>query len=143
MVENKVNVLIRISESNLSKAQKRFEDSEFDSVVFHASMAVETAADAMILRLGGDEARDHRAISGLAVVIRQVKPELLQKHEYLKLIEKGRNIQREVVYTRYPVSVAGKWITPMEYYDQENALTILNDAKFICEIIRKYLTDSS
>ena len=62
MAESKVSVLMRISKANLTKAEKRFKESEFDSAVFHASMAVETAANAMILRLGGSEARDHRAI---------------------------------------------------------------------------------
>jgi len=143
MVESKVSVLMRISKANLAKAEKRFEDSEFDSAVFHASMAVETAANAMILRLGGSEARDHRAISGLASVLRQVKPELLQKFEYRQLIEKGLDIQREVVYTRYPISTGGKWVTPMEYYTREKAQAVIENAKLVCGIIENYLEENN
>jgi HEPN domain-containing protein len=73
-------------------------------------MAVESAANALILELGGAEAKNHRAISGLSEVLRRVKPELLRKEEYGKLIETGREIQREVVYARYPLMVAGKWV---------------------------------
>ena len=60
MVESKVEVLLKVSEVNLARAEKRFEAGEYDSAVFHASMAVESAANAMILKLGGDEAKDHR-----------------------------------------------------------------------------------
>ena len=60
MVESKVEVLLRVSEVNLARAKKRFSAGEYDSAVFHASMAVESAANAMILKLGGDEAKDQR-----------------------------------------------------------------------------------
>lgn len=62
----------------------------------------------MILRLGGDEAKDHRAISGLAAVMRRVKPELLRGERYAQLIERGREMQRELAYPRYPLKLAGK-----------------------------------
>src|SRR4030065_941433 len=81
---------------------------EYDSAVFHASMAVESAANAMILELGGDEAKNHRAISGLAAVLRRVKPELLREERYVQLIEKGRGIQREVVNAGYSLKGRGK-----------------------------------
>jgi HEPN domain-containing protein len=142
MVESKISVLMRISKANMAKAEKRFDELEFDSAVFHASMAIETAANAMILRLGGSEARNHRAISGLASVLRQVNPELLQKFEYRQLIEKGSDIQREVVYTRYPISTGGKWVTPMEYYTREKAQTVIENAKLVCGIIEKYLQEN-
>jgi HEPN domain-containing protein len=115
MVESKVEVLLKVSEVNLARAEKRFEAGEYDSAVFHASMAVESAANAMILELGGDEAKDHQAISGLASVLRRVKPELLRDDKYVQLIDKGREIQREVVYARYPLKADGRWVTPMEY----------------------------
>jgi len=139
MVESKVEVLLRVSEVNLARAEKRFEAGEFDSAVFHASMAVESAANAMILKLGGDEAKSHRAISGLAVVLRRVKPELLREEKYVQLIERGREMQREVVYARYPLKVAGKWVTPMEYYTQEKARGVIDNAKFVVEGIKTYL----
>ncbi|MGA2308582.1 MAG: hypothetical protein ABSG57_03410 [Candidatus Bathyarchaeia archaeon] len=84
-------------------------------------MAVESAANAMILELGGDEAKDLQAISGFAVVLRRVKPELLMKDEYVQLIDKGREIQREVVYARCPLK--GGWQVGDSYgilYSREN-----------------------
>lgn len=139
MGESKVEVLLKICGVNLSRAEKRLEAGEYDSAVFHASMAVETAANAMIILLGGDEAKDHRAITGLAAVIRRVKPQLLREERFVQLIDRGRRIQREVVYTRYPLKVDGKWVTPMEYYTQEKAEEIVNHAKFITQEIKKYL----
>jgi HEPN domain-containing protein len=141
MAESKVEVLLRVSEVNLARAEKRFETGEYDSAVFHASMAVESAANAMILRLGGDEAKDHRAISGLAAVLRRVKPEFLRQEEWAQLIAKGRNIQREVVYTRYPLKVAGKWITPDEYYTREKTRVVIDDAKFVVDAIKMTLKE--
>jgi HEPN domain-containing protein len=141
MAESKVEVLLRVSEVNLARAEKRFETGEYDSAVFHASIAVESAANAMILRLGGDEAKDHRAISGLAAVLRRVKPEFLRQEEWAQLIAKGRNIQREVVYTRYPLKVAGKWVTPDEYYTREKTRVIIDDAKFVVDVIKTTLKE--
>jgi len=135
MVESKVEVLLKVSEVNLARAEKRFEAGEYDSAVFHVSMAVESAANAMILKLGGDEAKDHRAISGLAAVLRRVKPELLREDEYAQLIAKGR----EVVYTRYPLKIGGKWVTPEEYYTREKAVAAIDDAKFVVNGIKAYL----
>jgi HEPN domain-containing protein len=85
----------------------------------------------MILELGGDEAKDHQAISGLAAVLRRVKPELLKEDEYTQIIDKGRNIQREVVYTRYPLKISCKWFTPEDYYTREKAIAVILDAEFV------------
>jgi len=89
-----------------------------------------------MLELGGDEAKNHRAISGLATVLRRVKPELLREEKYVQLIERGRKIQREVVYARYPLKVAGKWVTPMEYYTREKARRIIDNARFVVDKIK-------
>jgi HEPN domain-containing protein len=131
-------VLLRVSEVNLARARKRFDEGEYDSAVFHASMAIESAANAMIIKLGGDEAKNHRVISGLAAVLRRVKPELLKEERYLQLISKGTDIQREVVHARYPLKVAGKWVTPMEYYTREKAHMIINNAKFVVDEIKEH-----
>jgi HEPN domain-containing protein len=141
MVESKIEVLLRVSEVNLARAEKRFESGEYDSAVFHASLAVESAANAMILKLGGDEAKDHRAISGLAAVLRRVKPELLKEERYVQLIERGSEIQREVVYARYPLKMDGRWVTPMEYYTGEKAREIIDNAKFVVDGIKRALTE--
>jgi HEPN domain-containing protein len=139
MVESKVEVLLKVSMVNLARAEKRFDAGEYDSAVFHASMAVESAANAMIIKLGGNEAKDHRAISGLAAVLRKVKPELLRDDKFSQLIDKGREIQREVVYARYPLRVGGKWVTPMEYYTREKTLLVMDDARFVVNGIRAFL----
>jgi HEPN domain-containing protein len=141
MVENKIDVLIRISEVNLARAEKRFKTGEYDSAAFHASLAIESAANALILKLGGDEAKNHRAISALAAVLRRVKPELLREEKYVRLVEKGSDIQREVVYARYPLIVKGKWLTPMEYYTKEKARKIIDNAKFVVNEIKNALTE--
>lgn len=138
MVEDKIEVLLRISEVNLARAEKRFKAGEYDSAVFHASMAVENAANAMIVELGGHEAKNHRAISGLAAVLRRVKPELLREEKYVQLIERGRDMQREVVYARYPLKVGGRWVTPMEYYNQEITRMVIDNARFVVDVIRAY-----
>jgi HEPN domain-containing protein len=93
----------------------------------------------MILKLGGEEARDHRAISGLAAVIRRVKPELLKEEKCAQLIERGREIQRELVYARYPLKMSGRWVTPMEYYNQEKAQGIVDHARLVVDGIKMYL----
>jgi HEPN domain-containing protein len=68
-----------------------------------------------------------------------VKPELLMKDEYAQLIEKGREIPREVVYARYPLKVAGKWVTPMEYYTREKTTDIIDNAQLVVDIIKTHL----
>lgn len=139
MVESKIEALLKVSEINLSRARKRIDAGEYDSAVFHSSMAVENAANAMILKLGGDEAKDHRAVSGLAAVMRRVKPEMLREERYAQLIERGRAIQRELVYARYPLKLAGRWITPMEYYSREKAESMIDHAACVVNVILKYV----
>jgi len=139
MAEGRVEVLLKVSQVNLVRAEKRFNDGEYDSAVFHVSVAVESAANALILKLGGDEAKNHRAISGLAAVIRRMRPDWLREEGFEQLIDKGGEIRREVVYARYPLKVADKWVTPMDYYTVKKARTIIDDAKFVIERIREYL----
>jgi HEPN domain-containing protein len=57
------------------------------------------------------------------------------------LIAKGGNIQREMVYTRYPLKVAGKWVTPDEYYTQEKTRVVIDDAKFVVDVIKTILKE--
>jgi len=138
LAESKVEVLLKVAEVNLARAEKRFEAGEYDSAVFHASLVVESAANALILELGGDEAKDHRAISALVAVIRRVKPDMLKDHKWVKLIESGRQIQREVVYARYPLRLGGKWVSPMEYYTRVKSRRIIDDAKIVFNGIRDH-----
>jgi len=140
MAESRIEVLLKISQVNLARAERRFNDGEYDSAAFHASVAVESAANALIIKLGGDEAKNHRAVSGIAAVTRRIRPDWLREHVFEQLIDKGREIQRDVVYARYPLMIAGKWVTPMEYYTQVKARTIVDDAKFVTEKIKEYLT---
>lgn len=137
MGEDKVNVLLRVCETNLSRAEKRYAESEYDSAVFHASLAVENAANAMILVFGGDEAKDHRAISGLVAVIRRIQPELLRDDVFNEAMEMGREIQREIVYTRYPILVGGDWLAPMDYYTVEKSRGIIEKATLVVKGIRE------
>jgi len=55
------------------------------------------------------------------------------------LIDKGREIQGEVVYARYPLKMGDKWVTPMGYYTAEKARTIINNTKFVINGVKEYL----
>ncbi len=68
-----------------------------------------------------------------------MKPNLLREENYMRLIERGREIQREVIYTCYPLKIAGRWVTPMEYYTQEKARSIIDDAKFVVNGIKDHI----
>ena len=57
----------------------------------------------------------------------------------MQLIERGREIQREVVYARYPLMVGGRWVTPMEYYTKEKVKKIIENARFVVDGIRACL----
>ncbi len=138
MAESKIEVLLKVAEVNLGRAEKRFDAGEYDSAVFHASLAVESAVNALILKLGGDEAKDRRAINGLVAVIRRVKPDMLKDRGWVKLIESGREIQREVVYARYPLRLGGKWVSPMEYYTREKSRRIIDNARIVFNGIKEY-----
>jgi HEPN domain-containing protein len=142
LAESRIDVLMRVSQVNITRAEKRLNDAEYDSAVFHASLAVESAANALIIKLGGDEAKNHRAVSGLAAVIRRMRPDWMREERCVQLLEKGREVQREVIYSRYPLKVAGKWVTPMEYYTLEKARTIIDSAKCVIDGLRRYLARS-
>jgi HEPN domain-containing protein len=67
----------------------------------------------------------------------------LREERWEHLLNKGGEIQREVVYARYPLKVAGRWVTPMEYYTVEKASTIIDNAKSVIDGIRACLATSS
>jgi len=56
-----------------------------------------------------------------------------------RLIEKGRKIQIEFVHTRYPLKVAGKWVTLMEYYSREKVRDLIDSSNFVVDGIKAYL----
>jgi len=56
----------------------------------------------------------------------------------VKLVEKGKEIQKEVVYARYTLKMAGKWVTPLEYYTREKTKTIVDEAKFVVDVIKTH-----
>jgi hypothetical protein len=82
-------------------------------------------------------------MSGLAAIIRRTRPDWLREERWEQLLNKGGKIQREGVYARYPLKVAGRWVTPMEYHTVEKASTIIDNAKSVTDGIRACLATSS
>ncbi len=79
-------------------------EGEHDSAVFQASMDAESPANAMILQLGGTEAKNHKAISALTVVMRRAGPELLKEEKYGQLIPGGAGADR-YIFIDFSISV--------------------------------------
>jgi len=46
--------------------------------------------------------------------------------------------RREVVYARYPLKVSGRWLTPMEYYTREKARVVIDNTKFVLDMVRTH-----
>jgi len=106
MAESRIEVLLKISQVNLARAEKRFNDGECDSAAFHASVAMESVASALILKLGGDEAKNQRAVSGFVAVIRRIRPDWLRGEGCEQLIDRGRKIERDCLRS---ISSQGCW----------------------------------
>jgi HEPN domain-containing protein len=69
MGESKIEVLLETSMVNLRRAEEGKEREEWDDCILHASLAVESITNALIIKLG-HEAIDYRAISALNEVTR-------------------------------------------------------------------------
>jgi len=139
MGEGKIEVLLETSRVNLRRAEEAQGRGEWDDCILHASLAVESAANALIIKLGGHEAVDHRAISALSKVARQKVPDWTREREFQAMIKRGLGIQREVVYSRYPHHVEGRWIAPSRYYGEGDAKKALSDTKFVLKVLGDYL----
>lgn len=139
MGSDKVEVLMETSNTNLHRAEEAFGRKEWDEVVLHASLAVESASNALIIRLGGHEALDHRAASALNAVARHRAPEWLKDEDFREMIKKGLEVQREVVHSRYPHLVEGEWIPPSRYYTAQKAEGALSASKLVLATVERYL----
>ncbi len=139
MGESKIKVLLETSRVNLRRAEEAEERGEWDDCILHASLALESAANALIIKLGGHEAVDHRAISALNEVVRQRVPDWTKEEKFRMMIKRGLGVQREVVYSRYPHHVEGKWVAPSRYYGEGDAKKVLSDTKFVLGIVGEYL----
>ena len=139
MGESKIEVLLETSRVNLRRAEEAEGRGEWDDCILHTSLAIESAANALIIKLGGHEAVDHRAISALNEVARQRVPDWTKEDKFRTMVKRGLNIQREVVYSRYPHHVGGMWVAPSRYYGGGDAKKALSDTKFVIEIMGEYL----
>jgi HEPN domain-containing protein len=139
MGESKIKVLMETSSVNLRRAEEASERGEWDDCILHASLAIESAANALIITLGGHEAIDHRAVSALNEVARQKSPDWMKEEKFREMVERGLGVQREVVYSRCPHHADGKWMAPSRYYAKADAEKTLSNAKFVFEVIRGYL----
>ena len=139
MGESKIDVLMETSKVNLRRAEEAKGRGEWDDGVFHASLAVESAANALIVRLGGHEAIDHRAVSALNAVVQKQAPEWAKERRLRTMIKRGLGIQRQVVYSRYPHHVDGRWMAPSRYYTEQDAKKALSDAGLVLEVVEEYL----
>lgn len=139
MGKSKIKVLLETSRVNLRRAEDAEKRGEWDDCILHASLAIESAANALIIKLGGHEAINHRAISALNEVARQNVPDWTKEEKFRAMIKRGLGIQREVVYSRYPHHVEGKWIAPSQYYGEKDAKKTLSDTKFVLEVVGEYL----
>ena len=139
MGESKISVLLETATANLGRAEEAEKRGEWDDSILHASLAVENAANALIVRLGGHEAMDHRTASALNAVALQRAPEWTLEKEFQKMVRCGLAIQREVVYSRYPHHVNGRWIAPTRFYTAGDSRKAVSNARFVLETVRDYL----
>jgi len=139
MGQSKIKVLLETSRVNLRRAEEAEKRGEWDDCILHASLAVESAANALIIKLGGHEAVDHRATSALNEVARQNVPDWTKEEKFRTMVKRGLGIQREVVYSRCPHHVEGRWVAPSRYYEEGDAKKALADAKFTIGIVGEYL----
>lgn len=139
MGESKIKVLLETSRVNLRRAEEAEGRGEWDDCILHASLAIESAANALIIKLGGHEAVDHRAVSALNEVARQRFPDWTKEEKFRAMVRRGLRIQREVVYSRYPHHVEGRWVAPSRYYKKGDAKKALSDTKFVIGVMEKYI----
>lgn len=139
MGEGKIEALLETSRVNLRRAEEAEGRGEWDDCILHASLAIESSANVLIIGLGGHEALNHRTISALNEVARQNFPNWTREEEFREMIKRGLGVQREVVYSRYPHHEEGKWIAASRYYEEKDAKKALSDAKFVSRAVGKYI----
>lgn len=140
MAAEEITISLRAAEDHLRTAYKAIQGGEFYSCVFHSASAAENAANALVLSLGGVVPRTHRDADAIRTAALGRKPELLQREDFKRVLEKVRVLEQHVVMSRYPIEVEkGKFIPPYEYYKEEDARRMFEDAKFVVDAVKRLI----
>ena len=137
MAAEEITISLKAAEDHLRTAWKALQGGEFYSSVFHSASAAENAANALVLSLGGVVPRAHRDADAMRTAALGQRPELLQREDFKRMLEKVGALEKHVVMSRYPIEVEnGKFVPPHEYYKEEDARRMFEDAKFVVEVIK-------
>lgn len=140
MVAEEITVSLKVASRHLKDAESALRRGIFYDCVYHSASAVENAANAMILSLGGRVPHTHRDAEALASIVARVRPELLKDKKFKLMIEGVSRLQRHVVASRYPIEVEeGKFLPPEEFYRRGDAVEALDDARSVVDAIKHYV----
>jgi HEPN domain-containing protein/predicted nucleotidyltransferase len=136
----KMGVFLRTADCHLRDAESAFERGVFYDAVHHSASAVENAADAFILWLGGAVPHVHGDAEAIRHLARRVRPELLKNDKFGRMVEKIKELQKHVAKSKYPIEVKnGIFLPPMEFYRRYETHRLFQEAQRVVEAVKDFL----
>jgi HEPN domain-containing protein/predicted nucleotidyltransferase len=138
--KQKIAVFLKTANHHLQNAELALERGVFYDAVHHSVSAVENAADAFILRLGGTVPHAHGDADAIEHLARRARPALLEKKGFRSMLEGLRELEKHTIKSKYPVEVKdGVFLPPQEFYTKDEARRLFRKAQEVVRVAEDFL----
>lgn len=136
-----VNILLETSTNALKNAELCFREKRFDATVREATLAIENAANAFILSLGGTYVSSHYEYRRTIETMAQRRWKALLRRPGFKAMLEAADLPRSSVAYRYPIAVVEGKIQIRKPPNKGEAEELLTSAQAFLKNTRKYIEE--
>jgi len=136
-----VNLLLENSRNALRNAELCFREKRFDAAVREAILAIENAANAFILALGGTYVSSHYEYRRAMETVAQRRWKALLKRPGFKAMLEAADLPKSSVAYRYPITVVEGKIQIRRPPNGREAKGLLTSSQAFLKNARKYIAE--
>lgn len=136
-----IDLLLEASSNALESAELCFREKKFEATVREAILAIENAANAFILTLGGTYVSSHYEYRLAMRTVAERRWRALLKRAGFKAMLKAADLPRSSVAYRYPVTVVEGRILTRRPPEEEEAREFLASAQAFLKNTRRYIEE--
>lgn len=141
MGQEVTDALLKSASSALENAELCFRENKFDATVRESILAIENAANALVISLGGAYVSSHYEYQRAMKVMAQRRWKLLLSRPVFKEMLKIVDLTEFSVNSRYPISVVEGEIRIREKPTKEKAEKFLKGARYFLKNAIRYINE--
>lgn len=136
-----INLLLEASSSALKNAELCFQEKRFDATVRESILAIENAANAFILSLGGTYVSSHYEYRRAMKTVAERRWKELLKRPAFKAMLTAADIPESSVACRYPITIIEGEIHIRKPPKEKEAREILTSAQKFLKNALRYINE--